>query len=291
MKYLTVFAVIIICAGDEVLVPMGKTNDRLVFLSECRDKRQEATCNYWVSKGYCKHTYVKFVTGECCQSCRDADKPKKPELCKDKISKPNCENYVDQGYCKHSFVAYMTSNCCQSCKDADKPKSSDTRAVDVGCLESTNEYRKRHQQTETLVWDTTAQKAQTFADFLANENRGVSSVVLSHDPDSKVYGNGENLYFQDTSKSSTDVEACILADKAWYDEIKDWDFQNSSKKFGTSGKTGHFTQMIWKGTTKVGFGIARVPSNGNNKMTFVVAKYQEPGNMLGGYKQNVMPLK
>jgi len=252
MKYLTVFAVIIICAGDEVLVPMGKTNDRWVVPSDCKNKIRKSSCDYYVSKGYCKQRYVPYMNMNCCQSCKDADKPKKPKL-------------------------------------------SDTRAVDVGCLESANKFRKRHQQTGMLVWDKTlAQKAQKYARFLADKNTGVSSIrdlYFEHDPDNKVYRNGENLYFFDTWKQSTDVEACILADKGWYKEINNWDFHNSSKRKGTSKATGHFTQMIWKRTTKVGYGIARAPSKGSNKMTFVVAKYQEPGNMRNWYKTNVMPLK
>jgi len=251
MKYLTVFAVIIVCAGDEVLVPMGKTNDRLVVASECKDRMSSYACDYFVIKGYCKQS---------------------------------------------SYVAYMIRNCCQSCKDLDNPKPSDTRAVDVGCLESANKYRKRHQRTRILEWDKTlAQKAQTYADFLADKNRGVSinflrKLYVEHDPDNKVVGNGENLYFHISWKPITDVEACILADKEWYDEIKDWDFQNSSKLEKALKTTGDFTQMIWNRTGRVGFGIARTPSE-NAIMNFVVAKYKVRGNMPGRFKENVMPLK
>jgi hypothetical protein len=43
------------------------------------------------------------------------------------------------------------------------------------------------------------------------------------------------------------------ATQAWYDEIKDYDWENP----GFSMETGHFTQVVWKGTTKVGFGYAQ----------------------------------
>jgi pathogenesis-related protein 1 len=39
---------------------------------------------------------------------------------------------------------------------------------------------------------------------------------------------------------------------------------------------GHYTQMVWRGTTHVGFGTAQV-----NGMTVVVANYEPPGNIAG----------
>jgi hypothetical protein len=42
------------------------------------------------------------------------------------------------------------------------------------------------------------------------------------------------------------------ATSAWYDEIK---LYNWSKP-GFSSGTGHFTQVVWKGSQKVGFGFA-----------------------------------
>jgi hypothetical protein len=48
--------------------------------------------------------------------------------------------------------------------------------------------------------------------------------------------------------------------------------------------TGHFTQVIWKSTTKVGFGIART----NDYCVVVVANYSPPGNYIDEYKENVL---
>ncbi len=46
--------------------------------------------------------------------------------------------------------------------------------------------------------------------------------------------------------------AVEAATKAWYDEIKDYDFNLS--RF--SAATGHFTQVVWKNSKQVGFGVA-----------------------------------
>ena len=59
------------------------------------------------------------------------------------------------------------------------------------------------------------------------------------------------------------------------------------------GEIGHFTQLVWKSTTKVGYGVAVTDSPDwgkyNLKMVFVVAKYQ-PGGNWGDKTDNVMPL-
>ena len=49
-----------------------------------------------------------------------------------------------------------------------------------------------------------------------------------------------------------------------------------------SGVIGHFTQIVWKGSTEVGVGIA---TSGDN--TWVVAKYWPSGNSLNQYTNNV----
>jgi pathogenesis-related protein 1 len=44
---------------------------------------------------------------------------------------------------------------------------------------------------------------------------------------------------------------------------------------------GHYTQMVWKGTTEIGAGIAHYQQEGV-AMTVVVCCYNPPGNMIGG---------
>lgn len=47
----------------------------------------------------------------------------------------------------------------------------------------------------------------------------------------------------------------------WYNEVKDYDYS----KPGFSMKTGHFTQVVWKGTKRVGCG--RTACNGHPLIT------------------------
>ena len=55
---------------------------------------------------------------------------------------------------------------------------------------------------------------------------------------------------------------------------------------GTSGGTGHFTQVVWKGSTKLGIGRAETTKNGM-KCAYIVGRYDPAGNMIGSYPANV----
>jgi hypothetical protein len=69
---------------------------------------------------------------------------------------------------------------------------------------------------------------------------------------------------------------------SWYSEVKDYDFNSG----GFSGATGHFTQLVWKGTTNVGAGYAFTP---DRTKVYVVAQYTPPGNYQDQYGDNVSP--
>merc|ERR1711972_360202 len=64
---------------------------------------------------------------------------------------------------------------------------------------------------------------------------------------------------------------------SWYSEIKDYKFENP----GYSQETGHFTQVVWKGSTELGVGVGQKGSK-----VVVVANYSPPGNS-GQYHDNV----
>jgi len=51
-------------------------------------------------------------------------------------------------------------------------------------------------------------------------------------------------------------------------------------------KSGHFTQVIWKGSQEAGFGRAKAADNA----WYVVGRYLPAGNFLGQYKENIPPL-
>ena len=68
----------------------------------------------------------------------------------------------------------------------------------------------------------------------------------------------------------------------WYDEIKNYNYE----KPGFGMKTGHFTQVVWKGTEEVGFGVAKSKTG----KFYAVGNYYPGGNMMSAFEENVLPL-
>ena len=57
---------------------------------------------------------------------------------------------------------------------------------------------------------------------------------------------------------------------------------------GYHDNSASFTQVVWKGSKKIGAGIAFDPVSKN---TFVVVRYAPAGNMFGKFKGQVSPPK
>lgn len=133
-------------------------------------------------------------------------------------------------------------------------------------LNEHNIKRALHQDTNPLTWsDELAQYAQNYA----NNYDCSGNLVHSGGP------YGENLAIGYSPVGSVD---------AWYDEIKDYNYANP----GFSESTGHFTQVVWKSSTKVG---CAVKSCGGVWGDYVICSYDPAGNFLGEFAQNVAPLK
>jgi uncharacterized protein YkwD len=94
---------------------------------------------------------------------------------------------------------------------------------------------------------------------------------------------GENLA-QGTSGAYSPTEHVL----GWYEEIGSYDFNSGRSVDGSP--VGHFTQLVWRGTTHVGCGLAQCGGN-----DFLVCNYAPAGNsaMMGReaetYRQNVPP--
>lgn len=82
-------------------------------------------------------------------------------------------------------------------------------------------------------------------------------------------------------------------------ESKDynWASPGSTPKAGATGPVGHFTAVVWKGTQRVGCGIAKCSDAKNADGTpvafpgndIVTCRYKNAGNWAGYYPQNVKP--
>lgn len=91
---------------------------------------------------------------------------------------------------------------------------------------------------------------------------------------------GENL--------AAGYPSAAAAINGWYTEKKDYSYQQA--KF--SSRTGHFTQLVWKSSTKLGCAIVKCDGKNGTPGDYLVCEYNPPGNITndGYFQNNVMPL-
>ncbi|VUC32815.1 unnamed protein product [Clonostachys rosea] len=144
---------------------------------------------------------------------------------------------------------------------ASSPGSSSLTTDEQAALDAHNAARAEVGNPD-LEWDTSlVADAQEWADHLA------SLGSLEH---SSVSDQGECLFQTYTGSTPyTDAVNAFVSEKSSYNgETID------SSNYLTFG---HYTQVIWKSTTKVGMAKA----SGSDGSVYVVARYSPPGNYIG----------
>lgn len=153
-------------------------------------------------------------------------------------------------------------------RDKIKKKKDDFTKFDLEALEAHNKYREIHHAPPLILNKDLCKIAQEYAQKLLQNN----VVTYSF---GKYKGNdmGENIFMCQGTEATGE-----MATNDWYNEVKSHNFKKDFQK-----SSGHFTQIIWKDTKEVGFGVA---NRGNTY--YVVANYYPPGNFLGQYSKNVL---
>lgn len=165
-----------------------------------------------------------------------------------------------------SLPSSTTAASSQSLATSDGGDDIASSGVDTDFAQSMldihNKYRAEH-SSGPLSWDDAAyQYAKRNADSYD------CSGVLTH-----THGQfGENLAcgFKDGPSAVT----------AWYEEGQTYNYKSANEY-------NHFTQVVWKGSTKMG--CAMKDCSGNNWGHYVVCEYDPPGNVIGHNAQNVLP--
>ncbi len=154
------------------------------------------------------------------------------------------------------------------------------KRVQQACLYIHNSYRLPH-GSEELKWSGFLAKAAT---KLAKD---LSQKSVTNQQLKPYEAPGTSVMVMPNGDSSDigQEAACITAAKGWYDEQKNYKFDQPN----LTEKNRHFTQMIWKASRNVGLGTAQA-SDGK---FYFVAMYDPPGNQdtYVGFRKNALPLQ
>ncbi|MGH0176932.1 UNVERIFIED_CONTAM: hypothetical protein FKN15_073962 [Acipenser sinensis] len=141
----------------------------------------------------------------------------------------------------------------------------------LGFLESCNERRSAHGAKPLTEDPEMSRGAESWARHLLSQ-RKLKHSTTSH---------GENIWAKMGGADATLTGREVV--DAWYEEMKNYDFSQP----GYQEKTGHFTQLVWRGSRTVGVGSA----SDRKGTIIIVAQFQPPGNITnpGFYERNVLP--
>lgn len=154
---------------------------------------------------------------------------------------------------------------------ATKPSPTEINEFYKDALDKHNYYRRVHHVGPLTINNSLCRIAESYSRILAYSIRSLvhSKNKYNREPI------GENLYY---CKGKEPTGSHVTSN--WYEEIQEHDFNS---EWGNVN-TGHFTQVVWKGTKEVGFGVTK----NENGQYFVVANYFPAGNVIGTYKENVL---
>ncbi|EGR45451.1 uncharacterized protein TRIREDRAFT_81331 [Trichoderma reesei QM6a] len=149
-----------------------------------------------------------------------------------------------------------------------------------------NVHRANH-SSPALEWD------DTLAGYAQITAQGC---VFAHDMSEGGGGYGQNLASWGSTGDIDDkqLEAARrgVTDQWYNDEMENWTFYGlANPPSGTNlDSWGHYTQLIWKSSTKVGCYTAKCPAGTVLSMQswYTVCNYSPPGNFGGRYAENVL---
>ena len=167
---------------------------------------------------------------------------------------------------------------------------SNNNDFEQAMLELHNQARKNH-GVPPLQWDQTlADQSKKWADYICRGNCDSNQIAHSNYPSVTMKlgdsNYGENVAWNMNSAGINNIEAANSAVNDWYKEYPCYDYNNP--KF--SDNSGHFTQLVWKDTKKVGCAYSSSP---DKTKVMTVCEYTPRGNenTKNSFTENVLPCK
>ena len=155
-----------------------------------------------------------------------------------------------------TFTEALAEGIIQNVYDLKEP------AAIAQMVDAHNQWRAKYGVTETVTWDETIAKyAQEWADYLSANN-------LRQHRSNPPYG--ENIAYA-SGKMMSSAEVVAL----WGNEVNDYNYATNTC---ADGKVcGHYTQVVWRDSRKIGCGMARTA---DSKEVWV-CNYDPKGNWVG----------
>jgi uncharacterized protein YkwD len=168
----------------------------------------------------------------------------------------------------------------QSSPSQSSPPAASSISSDYaqGLLDAHNNHRANH-SAPPLAW----------SNELADTARQIAqSCVYAHNMNTNGGGYGQNI----GAGAPRDQAPKMITDNMYNDEIGYYPGYGSEPNMDDFHHWGHFSQIVWKGTEKVGCETVYCPgglanTGSNVSPWFMVCNYSPAGNMAGQYAANV----
>ncbi|XP_068724158.1 Golgi-associated plant pathogenesis-related protein 1-like [Montipora capricornis] len=145
---------------------------------------------------------------------------------------------------------------------------------EIDGLNKHNLFRMVHKVPVMTLDRQMCNEAKAYAEKLASWKN------LTH---ASLTDQGENLYYGCQPGKAASTKKAV---RGWYFEVcyPGYDFIDGPIESGT----GHFTQVVWRESIKLGIGRAVTNDKYGNPCGYIVARYKPAGNVIGRFKQNVL---
>jgi uncharacterized protein YkwD len=161
-----------------------------------------------------------------------------------------------------------------SCSNLRNLAAFDFNTFYTDLVDKHNALRKKHSAGSLVKLEAIAKLAQKTVDNCKSQGDLIHSGLTYNDQPL-----GQNLYLSVGAPT-----ASAVAD-SWYSENKNYNYATGKSK--NNGVIGHFTQLVWKSSKKIGCAVAVGTWKGYKNSYFVGCNYYPAGNYANEYTKNV----